>query len=579
MNTSRNKNTLKRREFIRTSIFASSIACSPFLITACNSVQEDISPGSTMKSDFIPVGEFGFLEGVASFDPGQNNVILWTRYSPAQNEVGKPQILIEVANDENFTHLVVNESLFAEVDANFCIQIDLQNLKSNTRYFYRFRNEKTGTISPTGVTKTLPSEGEAEEIKIAIVSCANFELGYFNVYEAIANTDVDIIIHLGDYIYEGYRKNHLSEREHLPSNELYSLEDYRTRYTQYRRDLQLQKVHQLKPFICIWDDHEFTNNTYKFGASGHQDNEGDFLERIKNARQAWHEFLPCRVNNLSLIYRSFNIGGILKLLMLDTRLIGRDKQLDYTSYFDNGTIKEEFYNDWQNPNRTLLGKDQKNWLINEIQSSTCHWQVLGNQVLMGKHYLPAELIPLMQENSNLTSLNNDEISEYYKLIAELIEIKSKIDSNDPSLTTEEKSRFENLLPYNLDSWDGYPMEREQIFQNISNKKVISFAGASHNAWHNNLISKNGTKVGAEFATPSITSEGLEGLFGNNPIINSGLEQANTLLMDNVNYSKIAKRGFIKATFTKSTARAEWNFVDTILASNPNFSTDHTVEES
>lgn len=572
------KTTIPRRKFISISIIASSTAFSPLLLTNCSSAHEE-NPVPVKKPDFIPEGDYGFYEGVASFDPGQNSVILWTRYTPAQNEIEKPQIIIDVAKDAAFRQLVVSEAIELNKDSDNTIHADINSLESNTKYYYRFRNEQSGATSPIGETKTLPGFDQSAAIIVGVVSCANFEMGYFNVYEALADSNVDVVIHLGDYIYEGYRQNHFPGRKHAPEHELLTLDDYRTRYRQYRQDVQLQKAHQLKPFICVWDDHEFANNTYRNGTVGHQIMEGDFNKRIEDAMQAWHEYLPCRTNNKTKIYRSFDIGGIVNLLMLDTRLIGRDKQLDYSDYIELGKINNQFQQDWKSQDRSLLGPEQKSWLINEIQTSTSEWQVLGNQVLMGKHYLPPELIPLMNHAQNYESLSTTEIAQYYKLITELAEIKSKIDSDDPNLTPLEKARFENLLPYNLDSWDGYPVEREEIFKAGNGKKLISIAGASHNAWHNELIDEDQIKIGTEFATASITSDGLEALFDDNPVLNSGIEQTNMLLMDDVRYSKVSKRGFIKITFTKTTATAEWHFVDTIREISPITSIDHTVIET
>ncbi len=579
MYNNHNKTNIPRRKFIVTSIVASGAAFTPLLLTNCASPQEDPSPIPSKQPTFQPEGDYGFYESVASFDPGQHEVLLWTRYTPAQNEIEKPQIIIDIATDAAFNQLVVKEVIELNKASDNTIHAVINNLKSNTKYYYRFRNEQSGATSPIGETKTLPGIDENPAVRIGVLSCANFELGYFNVYEALADSDVDVVIHLGDYIYEGFRQNHFSGRKHAPEHELLTLDDYRTRYRQYRQDAQLQKAHQLKPFICIWDDHEFANNTYKDGAAGHQLLEGDFKKRIEEAMQAWHEYLPCRVNHPTKIYRSFDIGGIVNLLMLDTRLIGRDKQLDFSDYNEHGKINDQFQQDWKSQNRSLLGPEQKSWLISEVQSSTSQWQVLGNQVLMGKHYLPPELIPLMQRALNYQSLSTSEVTQYYKLITELAEIKSKLDRDDPNLTPLEKARFENPLPYNLDSWDGYPMEREEIFMAAKGKKLISIAGASHNAWHTELTDEDQNKIGTEFATASITSAGLEALFDDNPVINSGMEQTNMLLMDDVRYSKVSKRGFVKITFTKATATAEWHFVDTIQEISANTSIDHTALES
>ncbi|MEL7003971.1 MAG: alkaline phosphatase D family protein, partial [Bacteroidota bacterium] len=384
---------LSRRNFIRNSVVASTgLVVLPSLLSSC----------SDDDNDFMPEGNFGFFQGVASFDPTQNSVILWTRYTPATNETAQPNILLDVATDNSFSQVVASESVLIDSNSDNTINVDVTNLNSNTKYYYRFRNEVSGAISVTGETITMPAVGETTEVKMAVVSCANFQAGLFNVYGAVAESDADIVVHLGDYIYEyeigGFGTNDLTSslgREHSPSGEIITTEDYRERYRQYRSDEQLQRAHQLKPFICVWDDHEITNDAFKDGAENHQPDEGDFETRKMSAIQVWHEYLPARVDDNSKIFRNFEIAGFVNLMMLDTRIIGREEQLNLANYFTaTGLDINTFVADWQNPGRTLLGAEQLNWLNGQLSSNNAKWQVLGSQVLMGKYMIPSELLIL-----------------------------------------------------------------------------------------------------------------------------------------------------------------------------------------
>ncbi|MDZ7606290.1 MAG: alkaline phosphatase D family protein [Cyclobacteriaceae bacterium] len=351
-----------------------------------------------------------FMKGLASFDPSQQSVILWTRYLPALNEVPNPTILLEVSTDEKLKQTVVSEHLPISEESDHTIRAEIQNLKPNTKYYYRFKNLETGAVTPIGETRTLPIGAELSTINLAFTSCANYELGYFNVYKAIADSSAEFVVHLGDYIYEGYRENHFQGRQHDPPHEIINLDDYRARYKQYRHDTDLQNLHQLKPFICVWDDHEFVNNTY------HHPGNDDFTSRREMALQAWHEYLPCRTDVKTKIFRTFAFGDIVNLVMLDTRLAGREKQLVYKDYTTAGNVSNRFNDDWNAPKRSMLGSEQKSWLINQLSSSNARWQVLGNQVLMGKHYLPKELIPIIVEAQEKGTISEDKAVQYYKRI-------------------------------------------------------------------------------------------------------------------------------------------------------------------
>lgn len=567
---------LSRRQFIRNSVIAASGAVLlPSAFAAC---KKEVTTQSDPAS--------GFKEGVASFDPTQNKVILWTRYTPSDDEQGKPLIVLDVATDKDFKTAIVSQRVEADPDSDYTVYADVSDLKSNTTYYYRFRSEKTNALSVTGKTKTLPAPGECSDVKIAVVSCANFQAGLFNVYGAVAESEADFVVHLGDYIYEygqgGYGTNPTTvelNRLHKPSGEIITVDDYRTRYRQYRSDEQLQKAHQLKPFICVWDDHEITNNAYKDGAENHQAEEGDYTTRKMSAIQVWHEYLPARVENNARIYRNFEIAGIVSLYMLDTRIAGRDKQLEYADYFTpDGLDNAKFISDWQSPQRTLLGQEQKNWLISKINSCKSTWHVFGNQVLMGKMLIPAELLLL---TAQIASGNTDPelFKQYNATVTELVTIKTRLLKNDPTLTAAEKARVQTVLPYNLDAWDGYPAERELIFKVLSGKKFISLAGDTHNAWYSDLSDNKKNKAGAEFATPSVSSPGFESIFGSNPEVLAGFEQANTLLIDDLNYVDASKRGYLMTSFSESQAKAEWRYISTLNSKNTTVAVGKTVVES
>jgi alkaline phosphatase D len=569
---------LSRRRFLRNSVIAATgVVLFPSALISCKKDHDNNNPGYNGQ---------GFNEGVASFDPAQDKVILWTRYTPATQETGNPTILLDVSKDKDFAALVVSQSVQVDSNSDNTVHVDVSNLTSNTKYYYRFRSETTEAVSVTGETKTLPAAGQASEVKMAVVSCANFQAGLFNVYGAVAESDADFVVHLGDYIYEyeagGYGSSALTtslKREHKPAGEIIKTEDYRERYRQYRSDEQLQKAHQLKPFICVWDDHELANDAYKDGAKNHQPNEGDYNTRKMSAIQVWHEYLPARVTDNAKIYRNFEIAGLVNLIMLDTRIIGRDKQISYTDYVtQTGLNANAFLAAWQNPQRTILGQEQKGWLGSKLAASTAKWQVLGNQVLMGKMYIPVELI-LMVAQIYQGSVDAVLLAQFNTLLRQLVVIKTRVLQNDPTLTAAERARVENVLPFNLDSWDGYPAEREAVYAAAKGKKLVSIAGDSHNAWYSDLSDVTGRKAGTEFATSSVTSPGFEAIFGSDPVAIAGFEQAITLLINDLNYLDASKKGYVMATFTGTEAKSEWKYVSTLAVKITATVTEKTVTES
>jgi len=515
-----------------------------------------------------------FSYGVASFDPSNSGVIIWTRYTTANIE-----IIWEVSTQSDFSSILRTGKITTETSRDNTLAIELTELEADQKLYYRFISTSDNSISVVGETITLPTD--ATQAKLAVCSCSNYQAGLFNAYDAMANSDADIIVHLGDYFYEygagGYgstAENAFLNRSHEPEGEIISLDDYRTRYKQYRSDTSLQLAHQKKPFICVWDDHEIANDTYKEGAENHDEaTEGSFEVRKQNALQAYSEFLPfsrISADDNSLIYRSVNIGNLVNLVLMDTRLIGRDKQLSITDYFTATDFDAvAFQTALSDPNRSILGTEQRDWVISEISNSSAKWQVLGQQVLMGKMNVPAEL---------LTTFGSP---NFAAILTELVTIKLRHINNDPTLTPEEIARVTSVIPYNLDAWDGYPVDREIIYGALNGKKIVTLAGDTHNAWQNTLIAAGGSEVGTELATSSVSSPGFETYLGATvtPELIAGFQEAMTTLIDNLNYFDASRRGFMMTTFTSTEVTSEWIFVDTLLSTSYSTEVGYTYSYS
>lgn len=494
-----------------------------------------------------------FTHGVASGDPLSDRVIIWTRVSPSLG--ASVPVLWDVALDANFTLFVRRGRAIASSANDNTVKVDVLGLPANTHLYYRF---KVGTeYSATGRTRTLPT-GNVQQVKMAVFSCSNYPAGYFHVYAEVAMlNDVDVAMHIGDYIYEypadGYASGDAASlgRTSAPTTELYSLADYRQRYAQYRSDPNLQAAHAALPWVCVWDDHEVANDTWKGGAENHDPaTEGDFFARRAAAMKAYHEWLPIRAPNpsrLELIYRSFKFGDLLDLHMLDTRHIGRDKQLSYSDYFGaSGFDVAAFTAAMSNPSRQMMGTEQMQWLTAQMAGSSSTWTVLGQQVLMARMNIPAPLV-----------LNQISFSNYTALVY-------KAQTAPATLTAQEQAVLaQPAIPYNLDAWDGYTVAREQLLgaARALNKNLVVLAGDTHNAWASDLLDLNGNQVGVEFGTTSVSSPGFEEYFPNeNPlVVAGGLEQ----IIGPLVYAETGHRGFMVVTATPQECRCEWRYVSTV----------------
>ncbi|WPP89260.1 alkaline phosphatase D family protein [Acinetobacter pittii] len=552
---------ISRRELIQKSLFGFGALSLPVAFTGCNdgSDEED----SETQADF--------LHGVASGDPLQDKVILWTRLTPV--DLSAPlKVTWEIATDDQFKQNLKTDTVQTTKTDDFTVKVDATGLQAGTTYYYRFRFGSK--VSPVGQTKTLPVT--TNKVSFAVCSCSNYPAGYFYVYREMAKQNVDVVIHLGDYIYEygadGYATEDAAKLGRtLPSDnnkEIIKLDDYRKRYALYRQDKDLQAVHQRHPFIVIWDDHELANDTWREGAENHQSNEGPFLERKLAALQAYFEWMPIRpvssTDHLN-IYRQFNFGSLVQLTMLDTRIIARDKQLEYKDYMiASGLDAQKFQADLTDPKRTLMGYTQRDWLVDKLQQSTATWNVVGQQVLMSKMWIPAELLAsLGQITSGGTS--SDTLAKMTAQITELVTLKLRLEQGDPTLTVQEKARVTTLVPYNLDAWDGYYAEREFLYDKLAefNKKIIVLAGDTHNAWTSYLYSQKGEYVGVELATSSVSSPGLEKYLSIPLAQLQQFEFAFTTLIDELAYCNLNQRGYLMVALDDKQVLSDWIFVDSI----------------
>lgn len=560
--------SISRRDFLTLSAKGAGAAVISYGLMGCGSNKN--------KGNNIAVT---FAHGVASGDPLSDAVILWTRITPTSD--GELTVSWEIATDPAFSTLISTGNTTTSLSSDYTVKVDAIGLTAGTTYYYRFTCNDA--MSVTGKTKTLV-DGSPESVKLAIMSCANYPTGHFNVYHLAAQQeDLDAVIHLGDYIYEyahgeyGSDNAEQLERQVLPASELFSLNDYRARYAQYRTDNNLQLLHMRVPFINVWDDHEIANDTWRDGAENHTDNEGDFDERKLAALQAYFEWLPIRPwseGNYQEIYRSFAFGDLVDLHMLDTRVLARDQQLAFTPYFNSETNifdETEYNTDLYNDERTMLGTEQLQWLENKIATSNGRWQVLGQQVLMGEMKLPGAVA--------LGVMNTSDYAELGYLAA----LTTRYTNNDDTLTSDEvnyvitntnKLTSEVIaqlslpyLPYNLDAWDGYANERNKILDmfNSAANNLIVLAGDTHNAWANELSNSEGEIVGCEFATSSVTSPGLEYYLGLTTEAAKNTEAGLVALIEGLKYTNLTERGFLTVNFTKEETQADWHFVDTILS--------------
>ncbi|OGN51148.1 MAG: alkaline phosphatase [Caulobacterales bacterium RIFOXYB1_FULL_67_16] len=507
-------------------------------------------------------GQVAFLHGVASGDPDHHSAVFWTRVTPADPSSGDVAVTLEVANDAAFRDVVRRSSgLRAKAERDFTVKHDLdgQGLEPGREYFYRFI--ANGVTSPVGRVRTL-ARGATPQVNLAVVSCQLYPGGLFNAYEAISKLErLDAVVHLGDYIYEygaaaddyGMTTGAALNRIPQPPHEIVSLADYRTRHAQYKSDPDLQAAHARAAFICVWDDHEVANDTWMLGAENHQPaTEGDFAARKAAALRAYYEWMPIREAKAGAmkeaINRSFHFGDLASLHMVETRLLARNEQMDFAGIPKTADGRPDiaaFEAQRQAPSRDLLGEDQRRWLgqaMSQSKAAGRPWQILGNQVVMARVKGPniEEMLPPAQVAQMVAGLPDD--------VRPQVEAAIQL--------------FKLGLPFNLDSWDGYPAGRERLYETMKQAGVepIVLAGDSHAFWVNELSDKDGERRAVEFGTSSISSPSPGDHVGGLPL-GLALQAANP----EVKFCDQAAKGYVLLTLERDQAVGELRTVSTILA--------------
>jgi len=503
------------------------------VVTACggssNSANpSDTAPGSSSDSSGAPttpsvptssIATDPFTLGVASGDPTATSVILWTRLAPDPvNDEGLGDIdidlLWEIGSDESFTEVLASGLVTAEARFGHAVHVDAAFTSASPNVWYRFRTEQW--TSPLGRTRLAAPDGSTEPIKIATASCQNWTAGFYAAYADMVRQSPDLVVFLGDYIYESGpgRLDNGDVRLHN-SEEPETLAGYRNRYGLYRSDPLLQAAHQSCPWIIIWDDHEVENNyaglVAQLGGDGSPVDPALFATRRAAAYQAWWEHMPVRlpapINEDLTIYRQFSWGNLVNILALDGRQY-RDDQTCGDAVLQTTPACDEA----SDPTRSLLGDVQEKWVVDTITENNAIWNVLANQTVM-----------------------------------------TDIRLGDAIL--------------NFDQWDGYAPSRDRLLTSFKNKSVenlVVLTGDIHLAGIGQLTSSDDPSYvhGIEFVTTSISSrgnapEGSEGLFISLPTI-----------VD----AELTHRGYTLHTVTQDSWTANYRIVENVLQEDSAVST-------
>ena len=481
-----------------------------------------------------------FQHGVASGDPLGDRVVLWTRVSPAA-PVSVVVVTYLLATDAALTNEVRRGSIKTNAERDYTVKVDPAGLLPGTTYYYRFSVE--GKHSPIGRTRTLPA-GPTERFRIAVASCSNHASGYFNAYRRIAErADLDLVLHLGDYLYEYGPNQYGSLRTPEPPNEMVTLSDYRLRHAQYKRDADLQALHRQHPVVAIWDDHEIANDAWIDGAQNHTEGlEGGWAQRVNVGLQAYYEWMPVRVQDRAdrrRNQRAFQCGDLIELLMLEERLSARSQQLPATipiPGLGTGFVQEGEFN---NPERTLLGAEQEAWLGGRLRASTARWKLIGQGVMFA----------------------------HLKLQAASLAAGGGVFVNS-------------------DQWDGYQPARDRLYAVLKGQggapavdNVVVLTGDIHSSWAADLTQDPNNPNTAGGGYDASTGEGSRAVeFVGTSISSPGLADPNgstAAYLRSVNphfkYIDLNQRGYLLLDVRRERVVGEFWFVDTV-ASRSNIQT-------
>ncbi|MEJ6603568.1 MAG: alkaline phosphatase D family protein [Opitutaceae bacterium] len=455
---------------------------------------------------------YPFSLGVASGDPLPDGVVLWTRLAPRPLEtgggMGADPIVVswQIAEDETMSRVVQSGTATARADWSHSVHVEVNGLRPDRWYWYQFKTG--GEVSAVGRTRTTPlPTALPDRMRFAFVSCQHYEAGLYTAYDHLSREDIDLVVHLGDYIYEGAAKAG-QLREHL-GGECISVDDYRLRYARYKTDPKLQAAHAMAPWVVTWDDHEVANN-YADEYLKNGTPRDEFLVRRAAGYQAYFEHMPLRRSSLPrgpdmLLYRGVSFGRLAQFHVLDTRQYRTPQQLGDGNKTPTPVLLD--------PNGTLLGDKQRQWLFDGLERSPANWNVLTQQVMM-----------------------------------------ARVDrSPGPKVT------------HSMDQWPGYEFERRRVLKHFHDQPIknpVVLTGDIHKNWANELIADfdqlDSKVVGTEFVGTSISSGG-DG--GEQP---KGHDQ---ILAENP-FVKLfnGERGYVRCELTPETWRADYRTVPYVTRS-------------
>jgi alkaline phosphatase D len=499
------------------------------------------------------LGASGFTHNVASGEPGPDAMLLWTRYVPLTGE-GFVRLEAEVALDPDFAKVVAGGLVRTGAYRDWTAKITVDGLKPGTVYWYRFI-APNGERSPVGRTKTLP-QGPVNRFNLAVFSCSNLPQGLFNAYaHAAARKDVDLWLHTGDYIYEygvaSTRETDWAQgrkEQLLPVTEILAIADYRLRYASYRADPDLQRLHQLAPMVALWDDHESSNDSYEAGAQNHQpDKEGDWNVRRAAAMQVYREWMPVSDEP----WKAYPIGTLATLYRTESRLLARTKPADIGATFKaadpDAALKAFRDGPWKDASATMMGSTQESWLAHQMKATKGAWQLVGMGTILGRTVMPKEAVDWLRPE-----VSDKKVAGY----------KNNIRAAAQG------------LPMWMDRWDGYPAARSRLLKSAqaADADLVMLSGDSHNAWAYGLV-EDSRPVGVEFAGQAVTSNGMEGDMGADPLaVARGFMAANPELK----WADTSQRGYMMIEVTPQRITGEWLFLQTIKARSTALSGSHRM---
>ena len=533
---------IARRSFLKGSAVAGGVAMAGVLASQGQASAED-----------NPV----FQHSVASGDPTANSVIIWTRVTPTPDAVpgsnrGAPtRVRWEMATDPGMGRIVRSGSVVTTAERDLTVKVDVTGLAPRTTYFYRFRVEEgpaAGAYSRIGRTLTAPDPGAAQPMRIGVCSCSNYEAGWFTAYRHMfERDDLDLVLHLGDYTYEYATGEYVGAfddrvRPVQPPQRTTTLADYRIRQGCYRQDVDLANLHASVPFMCMWDDHEFADNWWREGATGSHDYEAQQWRDIYLAgKQAYFEWMPVRPNDVSEsqhLYRRLRFGSLAEIILPDLRTY-RDVQL---------SPGLAWFHKMDDPNRTLTGPQQYDWLAKSIATSPTKWQIIGNEIMIAPMTVPGSVDP--QVNQWLVD-------------------KVGIPRDGFS--------------FNNDQWDGYPAERRKLINDIKasgRRNVVFVTGDIHSSFVNAVPADvpsyranpaAGEVVATEFVANSITAANVFDTVAKRRelagVAHSVVDTAVNLLpmanpwMKQINFKQ---HGYGVLDITSERVQMDFWFVDTVL---------------